>query len=136
MILEDLAPGARRRTHTAGTTEASLLGLLDVENHRLRVQNDSPKVNEAIEEGGGGQPDSQPQNIHYRPEVTGSFVRDCSAPRIRAWGIDWNLPSGKDIDWGGFLKKRKAFFTAAAKTIGAVPISSRIASMRCFPRQQ
>ena len=30
MILEYLAPGARRRTRTAGTTEASLLGLLDV----------------------------------------------------------------------------------------------------------
>ena len=137
MILEDLAPGARRRTHTAGTTEASLLGLLDVENHRLRVQNDSPKVNEAIEEGEAG--NGTPSNrifVHYRSEVTGSFVRDCSAPRIRAWGIDWNLPSGKDIDWGGFLKKRKAFFTAAAKTIGAVPSSSRIASMRCFPRQQ
>jgi hypothetical protein len=33
MILDELAPGARRRTHTAGTTEASPLGLLDVRNH-------------------------------------------------------------------------------------------------------
>ena len=33
-----LAPGARRRTHTAGTTKASLLGLLDVENHVSKVQ--------------------------------------------------------------------------------------------------
>ena len=48
MILEYSAPGARRRTHTAGTTEASLLGLLDVGNHRLKVQKGSSKVNEAI----------------------------------------------------------------------------------------
>jgi hypothetical protein len=33
MILEYLAPGARRRRHTAGTTEAGLLGLLDVIIH-------------------------------------------------------------------------------------------------------
>ena len=45
MILEYLAPGARRRTHTAGTTEASLLGLLDVENHILRVQKGAFEVN-------------------------------------------------------------------------------------------
>jgi hypothetical protein len=37
MILEDLAPGARRRRRTAGTTEASLLGLLDVKIHRIRI---------------------------------------------------------------------------------------------------
>jgi hypothetical protein len=37
MILEYLAPGARRRTHTAGTTEASLLGLLDVGNHGMKI---------------------------------------------------------------------------------------------------
>jgi hypothetical protein len=48
MSLEYLAPGARRRTNTAGTTEASLLGLLDVGNHRLKVQNGGSKVNEAI----------------------------------------------------------------------------------------
>jgi hypothetical protein len=30
MILDYSAPGARRRRHTAGTTEASLLDLLDV----------------------------------------------------------------------------------------------------------
>jgi hypothetical protein len=52
MILEDLAPGARRRTHTAGTTDASLLGLLDGENHRFKVQNGRSKVNEAIVSGG------------------------------------------------------------------------------------
>ncbi len=45
MILDYLAPGARRRTHTAGTTEASLLGLLDVENHILRVQKGAFEVN-------------------------------------------------------------------------------------------
>jgi hypothetical protein len=53
MILEDLAPGARRRRHTAGTTEASLLGLLDVGNHRVRVQNGRTKVNEVIGRGSG-----------------------------------------------------------------------------------
>ena len=36
MVLEYLAPGARRRRHTAGTTEASLLGLLDVGNHGFK----------------------------------------------------------------------------------------------------
>ena len=40
-----LVPGARRRTHTAGTTEASLLGLLDVGNHRLRVLKGYADVN-------------------------------------------------------------------------------------------
>ena len=35
--LELQPPGARRHTHTAGTTEASLLGLLDVETHAIRV---------------------------------------------------------------------------------------------------
>ena len=49
MILEYLAPGARRRTHTAGTTEeASLLGLLDVGNHLIRVQKRRFEVNAAI----------------------------------------------------------------------------------------
>jgi hypothetical protein len=45
MILEYLAPGARRRTHTAGTTEASLLSLLDVEIHLMRVQKWALEVN-------------------------------------------------------------------------------------------
>ena len=45
MILEYLAPGARRRTHTAGTTEAGLLGLLDVEHHRSKVQKGVFEVN-------------------------------------------------------------------------------------------
>jgi hypothetical protein len=45
MVLEYLAPGARRRRHTAGTTEASLLGLLDVGNHRFRVLNGRAHVN-------------------------------------------------------------------------------------------
>ena len=45
MILEYLAPGARRRTHTAGTTEASLLGLLDVEHHGSKVQKGVFEVN-------------------------------------------------------------------------------------------
>jgi len=35
MILEVQPPGARRRTRTAGTTEAGLLGLLDVRNHAV-----------------------------------------------------------------------------------------------------
>ena len=48
MILEYLGPGARRRTHTAGTTEASLLGLLDVGNHGIRVLKPGPEVNAAI----------------------------------------------------------------------------------------
>ena len=48
MILEDLAPGARRRTHTAGTTEASLLGLLDVENHGLRLLKGRVDVNQSF----------------------------------------------------------------------------------------
>jgi hypothetical protein len=48
MILEDLAPGARRHTHTAGTTNTSLLGLLDVRNHGIKIQNGGSKVNEAI----------------------------------------------------------------------------------------
>ena len=45
MILEYLAPGARRRRHTAGTTEASLLGLLDVEYHDSKVQKGVFEVN-------------------------------------------------------------------------------------------
>jgi len=45
MILDYLAPGARRRTHTAGTTEASLLSLLDVETHSFRVQKGALEVN-------------------------------------------------------------------------------------------
>ena len=45
MNLECLAPGARRRTHTAGTTEASLLGLLDVEHHGSKVQKGEFEVN-------------------------------------------------------------------------------------------
>ena len=45
MILEYLAPGARRRTHTAGTTEAGLLGLLDVEHHLSKVQKGVFEVN-------------------------------------------------------------------------------------------
>jgi hypothetical protein len=45
MILEYLAPGARRRTHTAGTTEASLLGLLDVGIHGRRVLKQGGEVN-------------------------------------------------------------------------------------------
>ena len=45
MILEYLAPGARRRTHTAGTTEAGLLGLLDVEQHLSKVQKGVFEVN-------------------------------------------------------------------------------------------
>ena len=45
MILEYLAPSARRRTHTAGTTEAGLLGLLDVGNHEIRVLKPPPDVN-------------------------------------------------------------------------------------------
>jgi hypothetical protein len=45
MILEDLAPGARRRTHTAGTTEASLLGLLDVGFHGTRILKQGEEVN-------------------------------------------------------------------------------------------
>src|ERR1700730_13373992 len=36
-----LAPGARRRTHTAGTTEASLLSLLDVRNHPSKIPNEA-----------------------------------------------------------------------------------------------
>ena len=48
MILDDLAPGARRRAHTAGTTEASLLGLLDVGNHAIKVQKGEPEVNAAF----------------------------------------------------------------------------------------
>lgn len=48
MNLECLAPGARRRTRTAGTTETSLLGLLDVENHGLKVQKGVFEVNVAI----------------------------------------------------------------------------------------
>jgi hypothetical protein len=48
MILEYLAPGARRRTHTAGTTEASLLGLLDVEHHDSKVQKGVFEVNAAF----------------------------------------------------------------------------------------
>jgi len=48
MILEYLAPGARRRTHTAGTTEASLLGLLDDGNHGIRVLKPGSEVNAAI----------------------------------------------------------------------------------------
>ena len=45
MILEYLSPGARRRTHTAGTTETSLLGLLDVEHHDSKVQKGVFEVN-------------------------------------------------------------------------------------------
>src|SRR5579864_3326585 len=45
MILDDLAPGARRRTHTAGTTEASLLGLLDVGIHGRRILKQGEEVN-------------------------------------------------------------------------------------------
>jgi hypothetical protein len=62
MILEYLAPGARRRTSTAGTTEASLLGLLDVGNHLIRVQKRNFEVNAAIagvlsnRDGDGGRP--------------------------------------------------------------------------------
>ena len=51
MILEDLAPGARRRTHTAGTTEASLLGLLDVGNHDIKVLNQGSEVKAAFGSG-------------------------------------------------------------------------------------
>ena len=45
MILEYLAPSARRRTRAAGTTEASLLGLLDVEYHDSKVQKGVFEVN-------------------------------------------------------------------------------------------
>jgi hypothetical protein len=48
MILEDLAPCARRRTHAAGTTEASLLGLLDVGFHGTRVLKQGEEVNTAF----------------------------------------------------------------------------------------
>jgi hypothetical protein len=48
MILEYLVPGARRRTHTAGTTEASLLGLLDVGNHDTKIQKRTFEVNPDI----------------------------------------------------------------------------------------
>ena len=48
MILEYMAPGARRRTHTAGTTEAGLLGLLDVGNHEIRVLKECFEVNAAF----------------------------------------------------------------------------------------
>ena len=48
-----LAPGARRRTHTAGTTEASLLGLLDVRNHASKIQNEAIEVNVPITPGSG-----------------------------------------------------------------------------------
>src|SRR4029077_1657615 len=40
-----LAPGARRRTHTAGTTEASLLSLLDVRNHASKIPKVAIEVN-------------------------------------------------------------------------------------------
>jgi hypothetical protein len=106
MILEDLAPGARRRTHTAGTTEASLLGLLDVENHRLRVQNDSPKVNEAIEEGGGGQRDSQQQNISPLPAGGNGIFRErllCSA--YQGLGDRLESPLRKGYRLGGLSEK-------------------------------
>jgi hypothetical protein len=43
-----LAPGARRRTHTAGTTEASLLSLLDVRNHATKIPNEAIEVNVPI----------------------------------------------------------------------------------------
>jgi len=48
MILEYSAPGARRHTHAAGTTDASLLGLLDVGNHKARIVNHGSEVNGAI----------------------------------------------------------------------------------------
>src|SRR5216683_6753976 len=51
MILEYMAPGARRHTRTAGTTEAGLLGLLDVGNHEIRVQKDGSKVNATFAAG-------------------------------------------------------------------------------------
>jgi hypothetical protein len=51
MILEDLAPGARRRTHTAGTTEAGLLGLLDVGNHEIKVLKGDSEVNPSFVSG-------------------------------------------------------------------------------------
>jgi hypothetical protein len=49
MILDYLAPGARRRTHTAGTTEAGLLGLLDVKKHAAKVQKRRWEVNRALQ---------------------------------------------------------------------------------------
>jgi hypothetical protein len=45
MILEYLGPCARRHTHTAGTTEAGLLGLLDVVIHGTRVLKRGCEVN-------------------------------------------------------------------------------------------
>ena len=51
MILEYIAPGARRRTHTAGTTEAGLLGLLDVGNHDIKVLKHGSEVNAAFARG-------------------------------------------------------------------------------------
>ena len=54
MILEYSAPGARRRTHTAGTTEAGLLGLLDVGNHEIKVLKQGSEVNAAFGKGIAG----------------------------------------------------------------------------------
>jgi len=59
MILEDLAPGARRRTDTAGTTEASLLGLLDVENHTGRLSKQGEEVNKTFPAQTAGLPQNQ-----------------------------------------------------------------------------
>jgi hypothetical protein len=53
MILEDLAPGARRRTRAAGTTEASLLGLLDGEIHGRRILKQGEEVNTTFRREGG-----------------------------------------------------------------------------------
>jgi hypothetical protein len=80
MILEDLAPGARRRTHTAGTTDASLLGLLDVGNHGIKVQNGSSKVNEAI----GGRPWEMPPLQDNSPQAgIAAFLPRRSALKLK-----------------------------------------------------
>jgi hypothetical protein len=54
MILEYSAPGARRRTHTAGATEAGPLGLLDVGNHELKVLKQGSQVNASFASGTAG----------------------------------------------------------------------------------
>jgi hypothetical protein len=46
MILEYLAPGARRRTRATDTTEAGLRSLLEVESHGSKVQKERCEVNE------------------------------------------------------------------------------------------
>jgi hypothetical protein len=130
MILEDLAPGARRRTHTAGTTDASLLGLLDDGNHRFKVQNGRSKVNEAIV---WRKRDASPLQETARPAAG-----TAESPARRYWLKPTNLLSGPAVTETARIRKVPGphfeFSPPAPQSLGLPKTLPGTGSLRIFPR--